>query len=448
MTPLDDELRAALQGRASALAPSADPLAGIERRAKRIRRNRVGAAVAASALAVSAIAVAVPALQSATSSGPDLPRVGTAPASLEPTATTSPYALDPANPWTYRGDDLELLGPGTLNEIERQFGIRHGTNDVALTPLSGQVWEPSQKFELFFLADVAGELRWGISETPNDAGPEFLLDEPLAEPVIALAAALGGDEVGRLYVVAAPGTALEYAPDGEAFAAMTALEDGVGVEPLEGDPATDRYRVLDPSGEEITSGPAPDAAAEEQPTGEAAVFLDPWEPWEVRGDRSLVTDGQLEALGEDWASRNGIDAEVETVPLYVQRYETDAGIEVVYLVRSGDGPWTWGVASLGEGGWAVYAEHEITEPLPALAAALPDVDGRERLLVVAAPSTGGALYAEDGEDYRPMTDLAAGVFLIGTPAGDGDDTYKVLDGDGDLDNPVVEASAPDFQNAR
>ncbi len=54
MSPIDDELRAALHGRAKALAPAPDPLAGIEARARRIQRNRVGAAVAGSALAVAA----------------------------------------------------------------------------------------------------------------------------------------------------------------------------------------------------------------------------------------------------------------------------------------------------------------------------------------------------------------------------------------------------------
>lgn len=443
MTPIDDELRATLQGRASALAPSPDPLAGIERRAKRIRRTRLGAAVAASALAVSAIAVAVPALQGASSNGPDTPPFATAPAS--PTQTASPYALNPLDPWDYRGADLSLLGPGTLATIETELGVQRGAVSVELTPLFGQVWEPSGKFELFFLAEVDGEYRWGISETPNDGGPEFLLDVPLTEQY-ALAAALPGDEVGRLYVVAAPGTALGYGPDGGSeFAAMTALADGVGVSALEGDPVSDLYRVT-AQGEEVVRAPAPNVAVAEQPPVEPVTVLDPENPWEVRGDPSLVTDGQLEALGEDWASRNGIQALVEIVPLFVQRWQVDAGIEVVYLVRSGDGPWTWGVASLGEGGWWWYAENEITDPLSALVATLPGDEGSERLLVVGAPSTGGAVRSEGGADFEPMADLAPGVFVAPVTPGNGN-RWKLLDGDGDLDNPVAEGDAPSFQNA-
>lgn len=48
MSPIDDELRTALQRRATAVPPSPDPLAGIERRAGRMRRNRVAVSVAGS----------------------------------------------------------------------------------------------------------------------------------------------------------------------------------------------------------------------------------------------------------------------------------------------------------------------------------------------------------------------------------------------------------------
>lgn len=450
MTPIDDELRAALQGRASALAPSPDPLAGIERRAQRIRRTRLGAAVAASALAVSAIAVAVPALQGTRSSGPDVPRLATAPASPTP-AAASPYVLDPDAPWTYRGDRA-LAVQGDVDAYTVEWSARHRvlTDDVDLVPLFGQLYEPSATPEVVYLVHdrTNGERWWGVAQA-TESGPEILVDERLPAKVLALAAALPGDEVARLLVVAAPGTTLGYGADGAGeIAPMTELASGVGITALEGDPTSDVFRVAGDGGE-VFRAPAPDVPVTAQPTGGPETALDPENPWEVRGDPTLVTAGQLEALGEDWATRNGIDAPVEIRALYVQRYEADAGVEVVYIVRSGDGPWTWGVASLGEGGWWWYAENEITEPLTALAAALPDAgdQGAERLLVVAAPSTGGGVYAENGKDFSPMLDLAAGVFGTSLSPGDPDDAYMVLDGNGDLDNPVFRGPVPDFQNA-
>ncbi|MCW2587053.1 MAG: hypothetical protein JWN55_2569, partial [Frankiales bacterium] len=46
MSPLDDQLRAAMHARADVLAPSPDPLAGIEARARGIKRRRAAASVA------------------------------------------------------------------------------------------------------------------------------------------------------------------------------------------------------------------------------------------------------------------------------------------------------------------------------------------------------------------------------------------------------------------
>src|SRR5881227_3360248 len=101
MTPLDDELRSLFHARTDQLAPPSDPLGGIERRAKRMRRNRVAVSVAGSALLVAGIAIAVPTL----SSGDDRPTLlpATQPPSASATAVAGraygPNELDPANPW-------------------------------------------------------------------------------------------------------------------------------------------------------------------------------------------------------------------------------------------------------------------------------------------------------------------------------------------------------------
>jgi hypothetical protein len=451
MSPIDDELRAALQGRAQALAPSPDPLAGIERRARRIQRGRVGAAVAGSVLAVGLVAAVVPAVQSATSAPPDVPRFASTAPSTKPTLAGSQYVLDPAQPWTYRGTPLDQLGAGTVETIEREYTLRHPNALVTLTPLFGQVYEPSQRVELVFLADVDGEKRWGVAQG-TEAGPEFLWDEPLPEPALALAAALPGDEVPRLLVVAAPDAgAVEYGPnDASEYDPMTQVAPGVAVTPLDGDARTDSYRVL-VGAEEVARADAPglqDRTPEGADEPQPAAALDPDAPWEVRGDASLVTDDQLQALGADWAQRHGVATDqVRVTPLYVQRSPLSGDVEVVYLVRFRDNPWMWGVSSLAEGGWSWYADNELAAGTTALAAALPGDASSERLLVVAAPSVGGAVYAADGKTYTPMTDQEPGVFLTPIAPGDRDDRFKVLDGDGDLDRPVFEGAAPEYQNA-
>jgi hypothetical protein len=455
MSPIDDELRAALQGRAQAVTPTPDPLTGIEQRAKRIQRTRIGAAVAGSALAVALVAAVVPAVQSATSDRNDVPRVASAQPTPTPAPATSPYALDPLDPWDYRGADLELLGPGTLGTIERDFGARHGARSVELSPLFGQFYDPSQQFTLFFVADVemadgVHQYFWGVSETPGESGPEFVVDEPLAEPAMALAAGLEGDEVGRLIVVADPAVdEIAYAEDGSgSFRTATPLADGVGIIAMTGDPASDSYVVF-VQGEEVHRAPAPDVAASEQPDRgpSSAAALDPGAPWELRGETALLEDGHLAGLADDFATRRNVDrAGVEVVPLYVQSGPTDADLEVAYLVRDREGPWFWGVSALFEGGWWWFTEHELQPGTAALAALLPRGDQDPQVLVVAAPWMGGAVYAAAGEADRPMQELDAGVYGATVREPVAGTRYKVLDGNGDLDNPVAEGQVPPYQN--
>jgi hypothetical protein len=61
MGRIDDELREVLRDRAERVVPPADPMTGIERRARAIKRRRNAARVAASALSVLVVAVALPA---------------------------------------------------------------------------------------------------------------------------------------------------------------------------------------------------------------------------------------------------------------------------------------------------------------------------------------------------------------------------------------------------
>ena len=267
MSPIDDELRAALRGRASVLTPAPDPLAGIERRAKRIRRNRVAASVAGSALAVAAIALAVPTLTPSAAPRPVLPAASTPPASPEPTVAPdalSPYALDPADPWPYRGDPTVRV-PADLDAYTIEWAGRRGvlTDDVRLTPLFGQVYEPSGAPELVYLATLtsSGESWWGVAQAAAD-GPVLLVDRWLAPGTISLSAALPGDEVARLLVTTSPqAEQIEYgADDATEFVPMAAPAPGVGIIALEGDPATDRLRVLVQDAE-IFRGPAPDLAS-------------------------------------------------------------------------------------------------------------------------------------------------------------------------------------------
>jgi hypothetical protein len=272
MSPLDDELRSALTSRTGTLTLSPDFFTGVERRARRMRRNRVVASVAGSALAVAALAVGGPLVASSltsTANGP-LDQATTpseAPTPEPPSFDANPFGLDPADPWEYRGDDA-VLGNGNLETFTREWGVQHAFDegDVTFTPLYGELFEPSGAVTVVFLAE-GPDLgpRWGVVQS-SESGPAFLLDVPLLEGTTALPAALPGDEVARLLVVAAPQVGeIEYAADGVEYAPMESLAAGVAITPLEGDPQSDRIRVLDGDGDlddPVYEGPAPDPVYE------------------------------------------------------------------------------------------------------------------------------------------------------------------------------------------
>lgn len=220
MTPLDDELRRTLSERASLVAPSADPLAGVEARASRIRRRRMAAAVAGAAAAVAAVALAVPSLVS-DDSATKPPQFATS----TPTARSGPADL---SEWEYRGNDIPAA---TLEAYRAAWNVRH-PGFSSFVPLFGQVYEPSAQQEVVFVTTGPDGRRVGVVRS-TERDPEFVYDEPLGT-LRELAFVLPGDEVARILVVAPPDTeAITYRDSLDVPATMlTALAPGVATGPV------------------------------------------------------------------------------------------------------------------------------------------------------------------------------------------------------------------------
>ena len=350
MTPLDDEVRDALHARTSSVTSSPDFFAGVESKARRMRRNRAAGAVAGSALAVTALGLGGPLVASSLTGGDDRTAPPLATMAPEPPPGASPYALDPDDPWAYRGDDA-VLEDGNLETFAREWGTRHAVDeaDVRFTPLYGELYEPAGAATVVFLAEGPdGGPRWGVVQS-SEAGPELLLDEPLREGDAALPAALPGDEVGRLLVVAAPEVGdIEYGPDAASgWSTMESIADGVAVTALDGDPATDRFRVLDEQGGTVTEDQAPDVGpAEGEGPGtqtpvevdDAAYALDLSDPWAYRGPAELTQHPGLGAEDERLFTRNGRgrgDGSFSSRPLLA--VEGSDGLSVLLVLhRKGD----------------------------------------------------------------------------------------------------------------
>lgn len=262
MSPIDQDVRDVLASRAATVAPLADPMRGVERRAARFRRTR-RIAVAGSVLGVVAVAtVAAPALRRSPVAITPVTSASPSP-SASPVAQASPFALDPGNPWPYRGDPRLAAGTGAYATA---WAAKHGTtaDRVTWTPLFGQAYEPSDHDEVVYVATLAGEAFYGVVVGAG-AGPRFVVDVPLARETTVLLIPLAGDEVPRLLVLAAQSIGqLEYAADGRAYVPLPGHVPGYGVMPLEGDTSRDRVRVLDGDGDldhPVFDGPAPDYAS-------------------------------------------------------------------------------------------------------------------------------------------------------------------------------------------
>lgn len=251
MTPMDDELRTALRRRAEMLAPPADPLAGVERRAGRIRRRRAAAGVSLAAMAVTALAVGVPMAVDAVqrTSSPDggyaggrpLPSLPAPSVYLEP-PHGGPFGLVNFLAWPARGSaDVRFE-----NEIRRLWARQHrlppeeaGSSRLWQSALPGggragvwQIWRTGMKTGY----TVVGQ------QLPN--GHTLILrDEVTPKIVREISAVLQSGAFPHVLVLGVPGTVqIRYAADGVHF---------TPVERLPGFTGGDGWAVFDRTGPAI-----------------------------------------------------------------------------------------------------------------------------------------------------------------------------------------------------
>jgi len=459
MSPLDDELRTALQLRAAVIPPSPDPLAGIEQRVRRMRRNRAASAVAASALAVAAIALAVPALTPSTNPVPVGPATSAPPSAVpsQVPPTQGPETLPPAPtapvfrfeaPWAYRGD-RGVLGDGFLATATREWATSKGVAEeqVELVPLYGEVFEPSGQARLVYAARVRGSVdaEYG-AVTTGEAGPELVSRTALDRSVTVLLVPVPGDEIPGLYAVAAPDTGrLEYAADGTSYRDMADKAPGVGLIGLEGDTSADQVRLTYADGS-TASVPAPELEGSSEPASDG--LPENLLPWDFRGvpEASLVeraVRGYAEARG---VARDDVEYQV------LFNGSNDPGQRYTVLQAWVRGELAQVTAWIETPGRDPELQlRPVTDPgAPVVAVLLTGTPGRttDELVVIPQPQTGQVLYDPTGTGGEPRPVESApgldGVVLIDRAPGADADRLVVLDGDGDLDAPTFDGRVVDL----
>lgn len=104
MSPIDDELRRVLAAHADDTALQTDPLAGIEREAKSIRRRRTSTAVLGAALSVALVALVVPALRTSLDTDTRKDRVAGTPTPLPSDEAFDNSGARPVNAYPWHRD--------------------------------------------------------------------------------------------------------------------------------------------------------------------------------------------------------------------------------------------------------------------------------------------------------------------------------------------------------
>jgi hypothetical protein len=417
-------------------------MAGIERRAKRMRRNRVAASVAGAALAVTAIAVAVPVLRpDAHGKGSQFAPPGpSAPAVVVPSPGNG-LVLDPQHPWAYRGDP-SLIAGNELTTLQAEWATAHPGS--TLSPLFGHVYEPSQKPEIAFVATSPGGNRWGVA-TSSDAGWVFPVDESLSAPTPVLMAVLAGDGAPRLIVVAGPRTgAISYAVDGVSFHEYPGPLVGVVFVPLQGDTSRDAVQVLDGNGNidaPVFQGAAPDPAVSPSPSPGAKPTN--YIQWQIRGTADPAVEAQAVT-----AFANGMGVAASTVGHHVLYGGKDAaGRQLVFMQAWVDGQdaHSVGFASDGKGGGEPFLGPVTAQDPPVLAYLVSAAPGQTTDTLVLLPRLGAGAFSYAASASAPYRTVGSGrsdlmnVALIDRDPKATSDRVKVLQGDGSklFEGPVM-----------
>jgi hypothetical protein len=273
--------------------------------------------------------------------------------------------------------------------------------------------------------------RWGVA-TSSESGWEFIVDEPLPADRTVLMAALPGDEVSRLLILANPATGdLSYAKDGATFRTVVGSAPGVGFVPLEGDTSHDAVRVLDGDGDmdnPVFLGPAPDAVHSSGPmqTAKPANYLE----WPTRGTVDARTESQ--AVSAFAQAKGTTDDKVGHHVLWAG--SDKAGRKLVFMEAwvSGSEAQTFGFVSTGEP-FLGPAVPKGTNVLAYLASGAPGT-GTDVLLILPRIGAGTFSYATSATaPYQPVGNARSDLdnfALIDRDPKTSSDRVKVVDGDG------------------
>ena len=434
MAPLDDELRTTLRARAATVAPSPDPLAGIERRARGIRRHRIAASVAGAALAVSAVAVSVTALQ-------PTPRPEPAPfASVAPSGPVTPRRPSNAVSWpTLAGTDAMDAG------VTASWAAQQKANpaDVSLEVLYRGVTGDAGQVAAYQLWTPTGPARVVIATSVK--GRALPLTDQLAEDISDYRAIVPGLATPWVVVVGNPDIVkVDYAQNGVDFVSQSATRTAVFARTGPTGSRADQVRTTDRTGRTATqtaNPPGPTDGAPGTSDGEPTNLLG---SWPERGDATAGPDvGELKTRFAQARNRPNEASKAQYRALWTAKTTSGVRYTVGQAWFTGD-PTALSVSfatggSNGPNFFLGRATPTAPAVLPFVIDSLPGTT-TDLLVAVPRPGTGQVSYAATATG--PFTPEASGrsdlngVGLIDRSRTASNDRLEILDGDGNIDKPL------------
>lgn len=221
MTPLDDELRRALSDQAGDLTPAADPMVGIEARARSIHRRRTALAAGGSALAV-ALIVGIPVALTANQAGTAPPPFATSGPSESPTDAPTAAITEGPSPvgtptrrmasapsqWDFRGDlaaatQLTPTVKAAFASLRAKAGDPDASRYLVKALWFGQL--PSGVNAGVWLSGLEGRVDHAITYLNSPGGSRIVADQPVGPATPYIDALLPGDPANFILVVGSPG---------------------------------------------------------------------------------------------------------------------------------------------------------------------------------------------------------------------------------------------------
>ena len=433
MSPIDDELRATFRSRAAALVPSPDPLAGIERRAAKMRRNRIAAAVAGSALAVTALAVAVPALVG--SSAPPRGFATVAPSS-PPSSPATSYRPPNALRWPTVAATSGLDG-----QVKSAWAVDHKVDPTGVTLEVLYRGTTGDKGEVAAYQLWTAALPARVVIATSAMGQALLLTDEPATAASAYRAIVPGLANPWVVVVGGPGIVkIEYAENGVDFVqqpgSRTALFVRTGPT---SSTKPDQVRTTDSKGFASTqpaNPPGPTDGAPGTSDAEPTNLLGTWPQRGVLGDGPSRDD--VAARFAQGMSRPGDKALYR--PLYAGK--TANGVRYSFgqaWFSNGTVAYDVGLTTGSANGPNFFLGRATPKDPDVRAYLVTGLPGatNDLLVVIPSPRTTQVLYDDNATgSLRPVngTPATAGVVLIDrafSSAGSGSDRLQLLTGNGD-----------------